>query len=197
MIHDVHGVPVYNFQNGSHPGTKERIRLRVDVLQLPEEIMISPTQTMGWMAFFDSAYRGTPPRDIGRPRKEFVELVRRGEITGSVLDSGAGPVSMPSSLHRKDMRCGGSTPLRWRSGRRRRRLLHGGLTVHFQVINALELFRLNRKFDTATDSGLFPALSDEDRPIFMDNLAAFCPPSGNTPCSAFPTKSLPGTGRGG
>jgi hypothetical protein len=42
------------------------------------------------MDFFDSAYRGTPPWDIGRPQKEFVELVRRGEITGSVLDIGCG-----------------------------------------------------------------------------------------------------------
>ena len=42
------------------------------------------------MEFFDSAYRGTPPWDIGRPQKEFVELVRRGEISGSVLDIGCG-----------------------------------------------------------------------------------------------------------
>ena len=42
------------------------------------------------MDFFDAAYRGTPPWDIGRPQKEFVELVRRGEITGSVLDIGCG-----------------------------------------------------------------------------------------------------------
>jgi len=42
------------------------------------------------MDFFDAAYRGTPPWDIGRPQKEFVELMRRGEITGSVLDIGCG-----------------------------------------------------------------------------------------------------------
>ena len=42
------------------------------------------------MDFFDLAYRGTPPWDIGRPRKEFTELVLTGEITGSVLDIGCG-----------------------------------------------------------------------------------------------------------
>ena len=42
------------------------------------------------MDFFNSAYKGTPPWDIGHPQKEFVELVRRGEITGSVLDIGCG-----------------------------------------------------------------------------------------------------------
>jgi len=42
------------------------------------------------MDFFTSAYTGTPPWDIGHPQKEFVGLVRRGEITGSVLDIGCG-----------------------------------------------------------------------------------------------------------
>ena len=32
------------------------------------------------MDFFDAAYQGTPPWDIGRPQKAFVELARRGEI---------------------------------------------------------------------------------------------------------------------
>jgi cyclopropane fatty-acyl-phospholipid synthase-like methyltransferase len=51
--------------------------------------------------------------------------------------------------------------------------------VQFLVLNALDLSRLNRKFDTATDSGLFHTLSDEDRPVFVDNLAAILSPAGN------------------
>jgi hypothetical protein len=39
------------------------------------------------MDFFNSAYKCSPPWDIGRPQKEFVGLVWRGEITGSVLDN--------------------------------------------------------------------------------------------------------------
>ncbi len=46
------------------------------------------------------------------------------------------------------------------------------------VLNARDLSRLNRKFDTATDSGLFHTLSDEDRPVFVDNLAAILSPAG-------------------
>ena len=42
------------------------------------------------MDFFDSAYKGRPPWEIGRPQKEFIDLVRRGEMTGSVLDIGCG-----------------------------------------------------------------------------------------------------------
>ena len=33
------------------------------------------------MDFFDAAYQGTPPWDIGRPQKEFVELAG-GERSG-------------------------------------------------------------------------------------------------------------------
>jgi cyclopropane fatty-acyl-phospholipid synthase-like methyltransferase len=47
-----------------------------------------------------------------------------------------------------------------------------GLQVNFCVLDALDLSSLNRKFDTATDSGLFHTLSDEDRPLFADTLAA-------------------------
>jgi 2-polyprenyl-3-methyl-5-hydroxy-6-metoxy-1,4-benzoquinol methylase len=53
-----------------------------------------------------------------------------------------------------------------------------GLRVHFLVLNALDLPRLGRTFDTATDSGLFHTLSDEDRPVFVDNLAAILSPAG-------------------
>jgi hypothetical protein len=42
------------------------------------------------MDFFNTSYKGTPPWDIGRPQKEFVDLVSRGEIHGSVLDIGCG-----------------------------------------------------------------------------------------------------------
>jgi cyclopropane fatty-acyl-phospholipid synthase-like methyltransferase len=45
-------------------------------------------------------------------------------------------------------------------------------------MDALNLSRLNRKFDIATDSGLFHTLSDEDRPVFVDNLAAILSPGG-------------------
>ena len=37
---------------------------------------------------FESIYAGQPPWDIGRPRKEFIDLA--DQITGSVLDAGCG-----------------------------------------------------------------------------------------------------------
>ena len=130
------------------------------------------------MDFFDSAYKGTPPWDIGRPQKEFVELVRRGEITGSVLDIGCGTGEHALFFADEGHEVWGidSAPLAIRKAREKAE--GRGLQVHFLVLDARDLSRLNRTFDTATDSGLFHTLSDEDRPVFVDNLAAILSPAG-------------------
>jgi cyclopropane fatty-acyl-phospholipid synthase-like methyltransferase len=130
------------------------------------------------MDFFDSAYRGRPPWDIGRPQKEFVELVRRGEITGSVLDigCGTGDHALFFAGEGHDVWGVDATPLAIRKANEKAK--KRGLPVQFLVLDALDLSRLTRKFDTATDSGLFHTLSDEDRPVFVDNLAAVLSPGG-------------------
>jgi cyclopropane fatty-acyl-phospholipid synthase-like methyltransferase len=131
------------------------------------------------MDFFESAYRGgTPPWDIGHPQKEFVELARRGEITGSVLDIGCGTGEHALFFAGEGHEVWGidSAPLAIQKAKEK--AAGRGLQVHFLVLDALELTRLNRKFDTATDSGLFHTLSDEDRPVFVDNLAAVLSPGG-------------------
>jgi cyclopropane fatty-acyl-phospholipid synthase-like methyltransferase len=130
------------------------------------------------MDFFDLAYRGTPPWDIGRPQKEFVELVRRGEITGSVLDIGCGTGEHSLFFAGEGYEVWGidSAPLPIQKASEK--AAGRGLQVHFLVLNALDLSRLNRKFDTATDSGLFHTLSDEDRLVFVDNLTAILSPAG-------------------
>jgi 2-polyprenyl-3-methyl-5-hydroxy-6-metoxy-1,4-benzoquinol methylase len=130
------------------------------------------------MDFFGSAYQGTPPWDIGRPQKEFVDLVRRGEITGSVLDIGCGTGEHALFFAGEGHEVWGidSAPLAIEKARVK--AAERGLQVHFRVLNALDLTKLGRKFDTATDSGLFHTLSDEDRPVFVENLAAVLSPAG-------------------
>ena len=130
------------------------------------------------MDFFDSAYKGTPPWDIGRPQKEFVELVRRGEITGSVLDIGCGTGEHALFFAGEGHEVWGIDSASLAIQKAKEKAAGRGLQVHFLVLNALELSRLNRKFDTATDSGLFHTLSNEDRPVFVDNLATILPPAG-------------------
>jgi len=146
------------------------------------------------MDFFDAAYKGTPPWDIGRPQKEFVDLVRKGEITGSVLDIGCGTGEHALFFAGEGLEVWGidSAPLAIRKAQEK--AAARGLTVHFLVLNALDLPRLNRTFDTATDSGLFHTLSDEDRPVFVDNLAAVLPHGGRYFMLCFSDLEPPGYG---
>src|SRR5512136_1873225 len=130
------------------------------------------------MDFFDSAYKGTPPWDIGRPQKEFVELVRRGEITGSVLDigCGTGEHALFFAAEGHEVWAIDSAPLAIEKAKAK--AAERGIQVHFLVMDALHMSELNRTFSTATDSGLFHTLSDEDRPVFADALASVLSPGG-------------------
>jgi cyclopropane fatty-acyl-phospholipid synthase-like methyltransferase len=146
------------------------------------------------MDFFDSAYKGTPAWDIGRPQKEFVDLVRRGEIMGSVLDIGCGTGEHALFFAGEGHEVWGidSAPLAIRKAQEKAAARE--LPVNFLVMDALDLSSLNRKFDTATDSGLFHTLSDEDRPIFVDNLTAILSPAGKYFMLCFSDLEPPGYG---
>jgi cyclopropane fatty-acyl-phospholipid synthase-like methyltransferase len=130
------------------------------------------------MDFFDSAYKDTPPWDIGRPQKEFIGLVHTGEIMGSVLDIGCGTGEHALFFAGEGYEVWGidSAPLAIRKAREK--AAKRGLHVQFLLLNTLELTRINRMFDTVTDSGLFHTLSDEDRMVFVNNLAAILSPAG-------------------
>lgn len=130
------------------------------------------------MEFFETAYKGRPPWDIGRPQKEFVAMVRRGEMTGPVLDIGCGTGENALFFAGEGHEVWGidSVPLAIRKAQEKAEAR--GLRVHFLVMNTLEIARLGRKFGAVTDSGFFHTLSDSDRTIFVDNLAAVLSPGG-------------------
>jgi SAM-dependent methyltransferase len=168
------------------------------------------------MDFFDSAYKGTPPWDIGRPQKEFIELVRRGELSGSVLDIGCGTGENALFFAGEGYEVWGIDSAPVAIQKAKEKAAGRGLKVHFLVLDALHMSELIRQFDTgretqvpdlgitakqfstgretagqvpdqektakpfstATDSGLFHTLSDEDRPVFVDALAAILSPAG-------------------
>ncbi|HOI13814.1 MAG TPA: class I SAM-dependent methyltransferase [Methanoculleus sp.] len=131
------------------------------------------------MAIFDSAYRGAPPWEIGRPQKAFVELARAGEVIGSVLDVGCGTGDHALFLAEEGHEVLGIDTAALAIRKAEEKAAGRGLQAQFLVWNALDLFGLDRTFDTVIDSGFFHTLSDEDRPVFVDNLAAVLAPGGN------------------
>ena len=122
--------------------------------------------------FFESVYHGEPPWDIGRPQKEYIQLEQAGEIVGSVLDVGCGTGENALYLAAQGHEVWGIDFTSAAIQKAQEKAAQRHLTVTFLVLNVLELHTLGRTFDTVIDSGLFHVLSDEERPLFVDNLAA-------------------------
>jgi len=122
------------------------------------------------MDFFESVYKGEPPWDIGRPQKEYIQLVQRGEIVGSILDVGCGTGENVLYMAAQGHKVWGIDFVPSALQKAQEKAAQRHLTATFLVLNALELHTLGRTFDTVIDSGLFHVLSDEERHLFVHNL---------------------------
>ncbi|MGZ7198246.1 MAG: class I SAM-dependent methyltransferase [Halobacteriota archaeon] len=123
------------------------------------------------MDLFDAAYEGVAPWDIGRPQRKIMQLEEAGEITGAVLDVGCGTGENALYLAARGHEVWGVdfTPRAIETARDKATQRH--LSVTFLVQDVLYLDTLGRRFDTVIDSGLFHALSDEERPYFARSVA--------------------------
>lgn len=122
------------------------------------------------MGFFDSAYAGTPPWDIGRPQPEFVRLEREGEIVGVSLDVGCGTGELVLYLANHGHEAWGLDGSPTALAKARAKAKDRGVEARFVEGDALALGALGRTFDTVTDSGLFHTLSDEERAKYVGSL---------------------------
>lgn len=130
------------------------------------------------MDIFDSVYQGTPPWEIGRPQKAFVELARAGEVVGSVLDVGCGTGDHVLFFAEEGHEVLGIDTAALAIRKAEAKAAARGLSAQFLVHDALDLVGLGRTFDSVIDSGFFHVLSDEDRSRFAESLAAALAPGG-------------------
>ncbi len=130
------------------------------------------------MNFFNSAYEGTPPWDIGRPQKEFIRLAEEGEISGRVLDVGCGTGENALYLASLGFEVWGIDTAPSAIKKAKEKAKKRGITVNFLVSDALKLQLLQVKFHTVIDCGLFHVFSDEERPIFAASLSSALYPGG-------------------
>jgi 2-polyprenyl-3-methyl-5-hydroxy-6-metoxy-1,4-benzoquinol methylase len=128
--------------------------------------------------FFNSAYRGIPPWDIGRPQKEFIRLAEEGEISGRVLDVGCGTGENTLYLASLGFEVRGIDAAPSAIKKAKEKAKKRGIKVKFLVGNVLKLQLLQNKFDTIIDCGLFHVFPDEERPIFSASLSSALFPGG-------------------
>jgi len=131
------------------------------------------------MDFFEQAYHGRPPWDIGRPQQEIVRIEESGQITGDVLDAGCGTGENALFLASRSHHVIGVDSVEKAIVTARKKAAERGLAVTFIVGDTLHLSEIGRTFDTVIDSGLFHTLSDPERVVFVRNLHEVLVPGGS------------------
>jgi len=129
------------------------------------------------VSFFDVAYEGTPPWDIGRPQATIVCLAEAGEITGSHVGCGTGENALYLAERGYEVIGVDAAPVAIERAQAKAR--DRGIEAEFRVWDALRIAELGRTFDTAIDVGLFHSFQDEERPIYANNLHAALEPGGH------------------
>src|SRR5262249_50237159 len=142
--------------------------------------------------FFDSAYEGAPPWDIGRPQGDVVRLAERGGFKGRVLDVGCGSGETALYLAERGLEVLGIDRVPAAVEKARAKAAARGSKATFQVADALQLPKGRKKFDTVLDCGLFHVLSDPDREKYVKSVAAAVKNGGTLHILGF-SEAEPGT----
>ncbi len=120
--------------------------------------------------WFESAYEGPAPWDIGKPQYAFTNLEELGEIKGDVLDIGCGTGENTLFLAKRGHTTWGLDIVGKAIEIARKKSADRGVDATFKVMSAMKLRDLGRRFDTVIDCGLFHTYSDDERECFVSEL---------------------------
>lgn len=147
------------------------------------------------MLSWEDAYKTTPPWDVGRPQSAFVELVRAGELNkGRILDIGCGTGENAIHLAENGFSVIGVDLSGRAIAMAREKIAERRLDVDFRVGNALSLGFKDDSFDYVIDSGLFHTFADNDRPVYVREMARVLVPRGRYFMLCFSEKEPTGWG---
>jgi ubiquinone/menaquinone biosynthesis C-methylase UbiE len=119
--------------------------------------------------FWDEAYRGTPPWDVGHPQSAFEDLIKSGEIKpGRALDIGCGRGENAIMLAMNGCDVTGIDLASKAISDAKAKAVERHVKVNFVIGDVLQMDRLfgEGEFDIVIDSGLFHTMADDERPIF-------------------------------
>jgi SAM-dependent methyltransferase len=122
---------------------------------------------------WDASYHGGPaPWDIGRPQAAIERLASKGVFTGAVLDAGCGTGEHALLLASLGLQVLGVDVAETALATARANAQARGLEVEFALADAFQLDRLERKFQTVLDCGLFHTCDGEEAPKYAASLAS-------------------------
>jgi SAM-dependent methyltransferase len=152
--------------------------------------MSTPENTLPDRATFANLYAGKAPWDIGRPQQPFVAAADR--VVSPVLDAGCGTGEAALFFAARGHRVTGIDFLEEPIRRARHKAAERGVSVDFQVRDALSLGDMGRRFVSIVDSGLFHVFADGDRVRYVAGLAQVVEPGGRLFLMCF-SDAEPGT----
>lgn len=125
---------------------------------------------------FETAYAGKAPWDIGKPQGAIAESVDL--VTSPVLDAGCGTGENALFLAASGHHVTGIDFVDEAIRMARHKAAERGLTMEFQVKDAMTLGDWDKRFATVIDCGLFHVFSDEDRVRYVAGLTHVTEPGG-------------------
>jgi SAM-dependent methyltransferase len=122
---------------------------------------------------WDASYHDGPaPWDVGEPQPAIVRVASEGGFAGAVLDAGCGTGDNALHVASLGLSVVGVDVAETALALAREKAVARGLDVEFAAVDALELERLGRRFDTVLDCGLFHTFDADERPGYVASLAS-------------------------
>jgi SAM-dependent methyltransferase len=120
---------------------------------------------------WDASYQDGPaPWDIGQPQPAIVRLASDGRFTGAVLDAGCGTGENALHVASLGLSVLGVDVAETALAIARQKAHDRGIEVEFAAADAFQLERLERRFQTVLDCGLFHTFNGDERPKYVASL---------------------------
>lgn len=132
-----------------------------------------------------SYYDGPAPWDVGRPQPTVARLALEGRFSGSVLDAGCGTGENALLVAALGLPVLGVDVAETALAMAREKAAERGLAAEFAWADALRLDRLERRFDSVLDCGLFHSFDRDERADYVASLGLVTGPGATLYVLAF------------